>query len=188
MAKKYDDLKELNTALSHTNSDLRLTNKNLEGEYASLLTALQLTQDDCTGKHTSTVKSNQQKPHWRLQVNRRDEKNSDDIAKNMPTTNKPETTNFAGENRYNPLYIPESQNEKDAASISKDEAPVASKDSYLSLAPRRSRKKIGEESKIAKQNRQPSNGSNTVRGLIAILDDSMIKMLKPSRLTVIFKE
>ena len=85
MAKKYDDLKELNTALPHPNSDLRLTNKNLEGEYASLLTALQLTQDDCTGKHTSTVKSNQQKPHWRLQVNRRDEKNSDDIAKNMPT-------------------------------------------------------------------------------------------------------
>ena len=62
----------------------------------------------------------------------------------MPTTNKPETTNFAGENRYNPLYIPESQNDEDAASISNDEAPVASKDSYQSLAPRRSRKKKGK--------------------------------------------
>ena len=100
----------------------------------------------------------------------------------MRTTNKPETTNFAGENRYNPLYIPESQNEEDAASISNDEAPVASKDSYQSLAPRRSRKKIREESKISKQNRQPNNGSNTVKGPIAILGDSMIKMLKPSRL------
>lgn len=98
----------------------------------------------------------------------------------MPTTNKPET--FAGDNRYNPLYIPESQNEEDAASISNDEAPVASKDSYQSLAPRRSRKKIGEESKIPKQNRQPNNGSNNVNGPIAILGDSMIKMLKPSRL------
>ena len=166
LAKKYDDLKELNTALSHTNSDLRIT------------------QDDCTRKHTSTVKSNQQKPQWCLQANRRDKKNSDDIAKNMPTTNKPETTNFAGENRYNPLYIPESQNEEDAASISKDEAPAASKDSYQSLAPRRSRKKVGEESKIPKQNRQPNNGSNTVKdkGPIAILGESMIKMLKPSRL------
>ena len=182
LAKKYDDLKEINTALSHTISDLRLKNKNLESENASLLTALKLTQDDCTRKPTSTVKSNQQKPRWCLQANRRDKKNSDDIAKNMPTTNKPETTNFADENRYNPLYcIPESQNEEDAASVSNDEAPVASKDSYQSLAPRRSRK-IGEESKIHKQNRQPNNGSNNVNGPIAILGDSMIKMLKPSRL------
>ena len=71
--------------------------------------------------------------------------------------------------------------------FSKDEAPVASKDSYQSLAARRSRKKVGEESKIPKQNRQPNNGSNTVKDKgpnrpIAILGDSMIKMLKPSRL------
>ena len=103
---------------------------NNESENASLLTALKLTQDDCSRKHTSTVESNQQKPQWCLQANRRDKKNSVDIVKSMPTTNKPETTNFAGENRYNPLYIPESQNEEDAASISNDEAAVASKDSY----------------------------------------------------------
>ena len=170
--------------LENTVSDLKQEKYELAKKYDDLLTALKLTQDDCTRKHTSTVKSNQQKPQWCLQANRRDKKNSDDIAKNMPTTNKPETTNFAGENRYNPLYIPESQNEEDAASISKDEAPVASKDSYQSLAPRRSRKKVGEESKIPKQNRQPNNGSNTVKdkGPIAILGDSMIKMLKPSRL------
>ena len=109
---------------------------------ASLLTALKLTQDDCIRKHTSTVKSNQQKPQWCLQANRRGKKNSDDVAKNVPTTNKPETTNFAGENRYNPLYIPQSQNEEDDASIYRnDEAPVASKDNYQSLARRRSRKK-----------------------------------------------
>ena len=32
LAKKHDDLKKLNTALSHTISDLRLTNKNLESD------------------------------------------------------------------------------------------------------------------------------------------------------------
>ena len=150
---------------------------------ASLLTALKLTQDDCIRKHTSTVKSNQQKPQWCLQASRRGRKNSDDIAKNVLTTNKPEATNFARKNRYNPLYIPESQNEEDAASIySNDEGPVASKDSYQGLARKRSRKKIREESKISKQNRQPNNGSNTVKDPIAILDDSIIKMLKPSRL------
>ena len=32
LAKKHDDLKKLDTALSHTISDLRLTNKNLESD------------------------------------------------------------------------------------------------------------------------------------------------------------
>ncbi|CAB4040629.1 Hypothetical predicted protein [Paramuricea clavata] len=46
--KKNDDLRELNVTMSHTISDLRLANKNLESEKASLLTALKLIQGDCT--------------------------------------------------------------------------------------------------------------------------------------------
>ncbi len=48
LSKKNDDLRELNMTLSHAVSDLRLANKNLESEKASLLTALKLIQDDCT--------------------------------------------------------------------------------------------------------------------------------------------
>lgn len=73
--------------------------------------------------------------------NRRGKKNSDDNARNVPTNNRPATTDFAGENRFNPLYIPESQNENDTASISNDEVPVSSKECYQSIAPRKSRKK-----------------------------------------------
>ena len=46
--KKNEDLRELNMTMSHTISDLRLANKNLESEKASLLTALKLIQGDCT--------------------------------------------------------------------------------------------------------------------------------------------
>ena len=62
LTKKNDDLRELNMALSHTISDLRLANKNLERHNASMLTAVKLTKDDCIRKHTSTVKSNLQEP------------------------------------------------------------------------------------------------------------------------------
>ena len=54
LSKKNDDLREVNMTLSHTISDLRLANKNLESEKGSLLSALKLIQDDYTQSTNKT--------------------------------------------------------------------------------------------------------------------------------------
>ncbi len=59
LSKKNDDLRELNMTLSHSVSDLRLANKNLESEKASLLTALKLIHGDFTRMTETTNAVNQ---------------------------------------------------------------------------------------------------------------------------------
>ena len=142
--------------------------------------ALRILQDDI--KHASTVKSNQQTDQWCLQENRRDKRNGGDSTRKVLTADKPETTDFAGANKYNLLQILEPQNDQDAVSLDNEAASPALDESYQSPALEKPRK-AREKSRTTKpKHNQQHNGSNSTEGSIAILGDSMIKMLKPSRL------
>ena len=110
--KKNDDLRELNMTMSHTISDLRLANKNLESEKASLLTALKLIQGDCT-RMTETAHAGEKttKPNKCNSANYP----NDDIEQSCPREvvdctkqrNEILNTNIPLRNRYSALRIEE---------------------------------------------------------------------------------
>ena len=58
LIRKNDELREQNMDMSHIISDLKMTNKNLESERSSLLTALKLIQNDYQQTCTKTIVEN----------------------------------------------------------------------------------------------------------------------------------
>jgi hypothetical protein len=116
--------------LAYTLADLNNKAKIAENEKASLVCALGILQDD--SKHASIAKPNQQKAQWRLQENRHGKKNGVNSPRKVLTADKPEMTDFAGTNKYNPLQIlSESQNDDDAG-LSNEAASPAVNESYQS--------------------------------------------------------
>lgn len=146
-----------------------------------MVCALSILQDD--SKHASIAKPNQQTAQWRLQENRHGKKNGVNSPRKVPTADKPEMTDFAGTNKYNPLQIlSESQNDDDAG-LSNEAASPAVNESYQSPTLEKPKGQSREKSMRTKpKHNQQNNGSNSTEGPIAILGDSMIKMLNPSRL------
>jgi hypothetical protein len=110
--KKNDDLRELTMTMSHTISDLRLANKNLESEKASFLTAMKLIQGDCA-RITETAHAGEKttKPNKCNSVNYP----NDDIEQSCPREVADCTkqiieipnTNIPLRNRYSALRIEE---------------------------------------------------------------------------------
>ena len=116
--------------LAYTLADLNNKAKIAENEKASLVCALSILQDD--SKHASIAKPNQQTAQWRLQENQHGKKNGVNSPRKVLTADKPEMTDFAGTNKYNPLQIlSESQNDDDAG-LSNEAASPAVNESYQS--------------------------------------------------------
>jgi hypothetical protein len=116
--------------LAYTLADLNNKAKIAKNEKASLVYALSILQDD--SKHASIAKPNQQTAQWRLQENRHSKKNGVNSPRKVLNGDKPEMTDFAGTNKYNPLQIlSESQNDDDAG-LSNEAASPAVNESYQS--------------------------------------------------------
>ena len=166
--------------MSHTISDLRLANKNLESEKASLLTALKLIQGDCT-RMTETAHAGKKttKPNKCNPANYP----NDDIEQGCPrevadcTKQRNETpnTNIPLRNRYSALRIEENaiidgnghhacqnehhagQNEDNATRNRQDKTPNQRKQNV-------------------------KNGDTNEKITTVIVGDSMVKHLDPKRL------
>ena len=63
LCKANDELRKHNTSMTYTITELSLSNKNLENEKSSLLTALQLMQNDY---NQSSIKSNTTEKPWNI--------------------------------------------------------------------------------------------------------------------------
>ena len=104
LLKANDELREHNTNMSHVIAELRLSNKNLENEKSSLLTAIQLIQNDynqCSRKINTTERP------WNVVTNHRSNQNqskslfnsiNDTAVGKAPINNN--VINYSSVNRY----------------------------------------------------------------------------------------
>ncbi|CAB4014877.1 Hypothetical predicted protein, partial [Paramuricea clavata] len=126
LCKANDELRKHNTSMTYTITELSISNKNLENEKSSLLTALQLIQNDY---NQSSIKSNTTEKPWNIVNNHKPNqiqlKSSHNSTTYMPVVKPPinrNVINCSSVNRYEIL------SDSDLAASAKNEEPILTHD------------------------------------------------------------
>ena len=182
LSKKNDDLREVSMTLSYTISDLKLANKNLESEKASLLTALKLIQDDYTQMTNKTSAANQ---NYCSTVRLDDEttRKSSKSERTHGTNNigKEQSSSGYVEPSHNPYQVlshhdDDSKNSTNTANVSESEQP----DQTVSRLVNDETGVLSETKAHSVKEKTASQSKSHVN--VAIVGDSMLKYINSGRL------
>ena len=181
LRKKNDDVREVNMTLSHTISDLRLANKNLESEKASLLTALKLIQDDYTQMTNKTSAAYQ---NYCSTVRLGDETRKSSKSERTHGTNnigKEQSTSGYVEPSHNPYQVlshhdDDSKNSTNTANVSESEQP----DQAVSRLVNGETGMLLENKAHSVKEKTASQSKSHVN--VAIVGDSMLKYINSGKL------
>ena len=179
---KKNDLREVNMTLSHTISDLRLANKNLESEKASLLTALKLIQDDYAQMTNKTSAANQNYCST-MRLDDETTRKSSKSERTHGTNNigKEQSTSGYVEPSHNPYQVlshhdDDSKNSTNTANVSESEQP----DQTVSRL-------VNDETEMLSETKAHSFKEKTasqskIQVNVAIVGDSMLKYINSGKL------